>query len=210
MDSRALRVFLVEDHPAVCEGLSLLLRQKGIFVAGCAATVDGALEALCSQTFDAAIVDLSLEGGSGLALPDALAARDRLVPLVVYSMHEEQATIREALDRGARGYVTKRDPVDSLLAAVLAVVRGEQYLSPRAASCLAGGPKTDQLEQLPPRERRIYDLIGDGFGASEIAAELSLSVRTIETYCTRIQDRLGLMGMRELRRHAISTRRAGG
>jgi len=204
-----MRVFLVEDHPAVREGLALVLGQKGFLVAGHADGLAGTLAALAGDTaFDVAVVDLTLEGESGLEVVDQLRQRAPGIPAVVYSMHEEAEQIREALAHGARGYVTKRDPVDLLVEGLLAVVAGKSYLSPRAAQSLERAPvaETTSIEVLPPRERRIFALLGEGYGVNEIAAQLSLSSRTVEAYCERVQNRFGLLGMRELRRHAIKLR----
>ncbi|MGC4118938.1 MAG: response regulator transcription factor [Myxococcales bacterium] len=204
----SLQVLLVEDHPAVREGLALVLGQKGIALAAYASTAAEAVAALASnELLQAAIVDLSLEQGSGLEAIAQLCVRRPELPIVVYSMHEEPARIREALDCGAGGYVTKRDAVECLAEGVLAVLVGRRYLSPRAAESLAHSSTPAAAESLPPQERRIFLLIGEGCGINEIAEQLSLSARTIESYCERIQSRLGVTGMRELRRCAIQARR---
>lgn len=178
-----MRVLLVEDHPAVREGLTLVLGKKGIVVAACADGVAGALAALASlDGCDAAIVDLSLEQGSGLELLRTLREKRPLLPLIVYSMYEERKQVRGALDAGASGYVTKRDAVEFLVEGVLAVAAGKTFLSPRASRSLeAPAAAKDLPGALPPQESRVFQLLGEGFGINEMAEKLDLSARTIET-----------------------------
>ncbi len=201
------RVFLVEDHPAVCLGLRLLLEQNAIQVCGEARDGEHALKALGEVRGDLVIVDLSLGAEDGLVLLRRLAKQAPGLPLLVYSMHEDASRVAGAFDAGARGYVTKRESAEALVTAVLECLAGRTFASPRAAQSLADAPRARAAaEPLSLQERRVYDLLGQGFSAGEITERLELSRHTVETYFGRIQVKLGLHGMRELRHHAATRR----
>jgi len=205
-----LRVFLVDDHPAVRQGLALLLGQERHAVCGEAggrAEFLARIEACGAQV---ALVDLSLGEESGLPLLEEL--RSRSIPALIYSMHEDAETIERAFAAGAGGYVTKREVSAVLLDAVAEVAAGRRYVSPRAGQSLLsrstpGGdgrtPETQAGEGLSERERQILGLLGNGESTSDIAAVLTISARTVESYCARIMEKLGLDGMKALKKHAI-------
>ncbi|HEY3452739.1 MAG TPA: response regulator transcription factor [Myxococcales bacterium] len=202
------RVFLVEDHPTVCLGLRLLLEQAGIQVCGEAQDCERALEALRDPTADLAIVDLSLGGEDGLDLLRSLAKKAPALPLLVYSMHEDATHVSRAFKAGARGYVTKRESADTLVHCIRECLAGRSFASPRAAQSLAEVPAgtSGTTECLSLQEQKVYDQLGQGFSLQEIATQLGVSRSTVETYFGRIQVKLGLQDMRELRRHAIAHR----
>lgn len=201
---RVVRVLLVEDHPAVRVGLRMVLEQLGLQVCGEAEDVRGALEALRASPADLVIVDLSLGGEDGLDLLQQCSD----TPLLVYSMFEDAAHVTQALRAGARGYVTKRDATEVLGEAVRRLLAGERYVSPRAEMRLAEAPECLQaLEKLSLQEQRVLEMLGQGFTPQLIAAQLAVSPRTVETYCGRLQIKLGVSGMKELRIYA-ATRRA--
>jgi DNA-binding NarL/FixJ family response regulator len=191
-------VFLVDDHPLVREALGLLLAGAGIAVAGQA---DGNATALANPALAAsrlAVVDLALGDDNGIDLIKLLTARGLAV--VVYSMHEGSTVIRRALEAGADGYVTKREAAQSLLEAIRAVLAGDRYLSPRAVTALQ---ELTPLDVLNGQQQRIFKLLGQGLTNEEIARQLGISVRTLESYSVRINDKLGLQGIKDLRRLAI-------
>jgi DNA-binding NarL/FixJ family response regulator len=191
-------VFLVDDHPLVREALGQLLAGAGIAVAGQA---DGNATALAHPALAAsrlAVVDLALGEENGIDLIKLLTARGLAV--VVYSMHEGSTVIRRALDAGAEGYVTKREAAQSLLEAIRAVLAGDRYLSPRVVAALR---ELTPLDALNGQQQRIFKLLGQGLNNAEIAWQLGISVRTLESYCVRITDKLSLQGIKELRRLAI-------
>lgn len=198
------RILLLDDHPAVRQGIGILLESRGYAVGGEAATRDAALALLADAAFDLAIVDLSLESGSGLDLLADLAAG--AVPALVYSMHEDPQTVALALRQGARGYVTKRDEPGDLLCGVAAVLRGERFLAPRAARVLDAGNGSNGEAALSERERQVLEMTGEGQSNAEIAFALGIGPRTVETYHARIAEKLGLSGVRDLRKYAISRR----
>jgi DNA-binding NarL/FixJ family response regulator len=131
-----LRVFLVEDHPAVREGLSLLLGQHGMVPCGTADGLRSAEEGIAASDPAVVILDLALGGEDGLALLEWMRAQGRSVPVLVYSIFEDAPHIAAALSAGAAGYVTKQADPGHLVAAVRAVARRRRYLDPVAASAV--------------------------------------------------------------------------
>lgn len=194
-------VFLVDDHPLVRQGLAVMLEQAGFAVAGEAENIKATLAHAGLAAAQVAILDLSLDRANGLDLIPVLSQRG--IRVVVYSMHEDAAVVRGALAAGAKGYITKREAAQSLVAAIRAVLDDGDYVSPRAASGLAQRVTDPDLSR---QQEQLYDLLGQGCDAQEIAARLHVSPRTVETYCTRLMDKMGLAGMKDLRRHAIADR----
>jgi len=152
-----------------------------------------------------ALLDLSLGEVSGLELIAGL--RERGIAVLVYSMHEDADTIEKAFANGANGYVTKRENADVLLTAVSDILAGRRHVSPRAAQSLANRllsqPEATREALLSEREKQILSMLGQGESNAEIAAAFAISVRTVETYFSRIIVKLDLDSMRELRRYAI-------
>jgi DNA-binding NarL/FixJ family response regulator len=204
-----IRLLIVDDHPAVREGLALLVSSEGIEVcaeAGCRAE---ALSRTDECRPDLAVVDLSLDGEDGLPLLADLRARR--VPALVYSMHNDSDHVEAAFAAGALGYVTKAEFRGVLVEAIRTVSAGRRFVSPKAAVALterATGAVADRLaSQLSAKEREVYRLMGQGEGTYEIATAMSISTHTVESYYGRIQQKLGIDGMYELRRHAIDSAR---
>lgn len=196
--SEKAKIFLVDDHPMVRAGLAHILQGAGYAVAGEAGGLKEALAHPGLAQSRLVLLDLSLGAESGLDRLEELRARGPAV--LVYSMHQESVLIRRALAGGAGGYVTKREAAKSLLEAVETVLSGALYLSPLAKAALREMPPS---EGLSVQQQQLYRLLGRGFTNEEIASELGLSVRTVESYFARIMDKLGIDGMRELRRQAI-------
>jgi len=201
-----IRVLLVDDHPAVREGLALLLAPDGIEVVAEASARAEALARVKERRPDLAIVDLSLDTEDGTALIADLRARD--VPALAYSMHKDARHVEGAFAAGALGYVTKRELHDVLVQAIRQVAAGRQFVSPIAAVALAQRATRSHAEPgvrgLSQQEREVYQLLGTGEGTYEIAAALKISTRTVESYYARMLVKLGLNGMYELRHHAIN------
>lgn len=202
---RSVRIFLIDDHPAVRQGLKLLLLQEGYDVCGGAAGGGEAFQQKGLYDAELVLLDLSLGEENGLGLIPAL--RERGVAVLVYSMHEDAETIEKSFAEGANGYVTKREVSDTLLTAVSDVLAGQRFISPRAAQSLANKalaePAAPRVPLLSQRERQILALLGKGDSTADIADLFDISVRTVETYCVRIIDKLHLSGMKALRRYAI-------
>ena len=203
----AARLFMVDDHPAVREGLRLLLEQQGLVVCGEAGDVAAALAAIPEATPDLVMVDLSLGSDSGFTLLRWLAARHPLLPLLVYSMHEDPFHVQQAFAAGAAGYVSKREISSLLAVAVGELLAGRRYASPTAAEALRALPAGGRADEpLSPRELLVYHLLGDGFGPQAIAEQLSVSRRTVDSYFARLLEKLGCPGMEALRRRAAADR----
>jgi DNA-binding NarL/FixJ family response regulator len=196
------RILLVDDHPAIREWLSQLLIQNGLVVCGEAVTVAQTLDLLATARPDLVVVDLSLRKENGLDLVAALSARG--VPSVVYSMYDDVLHIEAAFAAGALGYVTKRAMTTALMDAIREVLAGRRYLCPAAAQALAVHHLSGGLiDRLSEREREIFTRTGAGYSAADIARHFSLSISTVETHYTRICDKMGYNGIKELRRQAI-------
>ena len=199
------RLFLVDDHPLVRTALAQLLAGAGFDPAGQAGTSAEALAHPALAASHLAVVDLALGEEGGIDLIRKLRARGQAV--LVYSMHEESHVIRRALEAGAGGYVTKREAAESLATAIRAVLAGARYLSPRAEAALQ---ELTPVDGLSGQQQQIYRLLGQGAANEDIARQLGISVRTLESYCVRIMDKLGTQGVKELRRQAIRGALAAG
>ncbi len=207
----SVRVMIVDDHPAVRQGLVFLLESEGITVCAAVETVAGALACVEKDQPDMALVDISLIDEDGTELIAELSARN--LPCLAYSMHEDGRHVEAAFAGGARGYVTKREMHGVLVRAIGEVAAGGRFVSPRAAVALAEyaadrGAKEPQNE-LSNQEGQVYRLLGGGAGTTEIACVMGISTRTVESYFARIQVKMGLEGMRALRHHAIGRFRDG-
>jgi len=203
--SIAANILIVDDHPAVREGLALLLAQDQHTVCGEASCRSELLSLLGSICPDLALVDLSLGEESGLiCIPELLSKK---CPTIVYSMHEDAGVAKRALNHGAKGFVSKRETSTVLLEAIQTALNGNLYLSPRIAANLeADGNLIDtpvQPPQLSEREREILILLAKGETNADIASTFNVSTRTVETHYSRIQIKLGLKGMKALRKYAL-------
>ena len=199
-----VRVFLVDDHPAVREGLSLLLANKGLVICGEAGRSEDALPMLTAAAADLALVDLSLGDESGIDLIAALSERG--MRTLVYSMHDDSDRVEAALTAGANGYVTKREMAATLLEAIGLVLAGECYLSPIAAEALRLG-RTDEgrkmLARLSEREQELFRKMGEGYSTADLAHHFAIAPSTVETYYARIMEKLDLPRTKEVRLAAI-------
>lgn len=200
-----IRILLVDDHPAVRQGLALLLAPEGIAVCAEAGGRSEALALAEEHHPDVAIVDLSLDREDGLVLVAEL--HHRAVPVLVYSMHGDARRVSTAFAAGAQGYVSKRELHGVLVQAIREVAAGNRFVSPNAAAALAEGlsglPAEEAMLRLSPKERAVYDLLGQGADTLDIASAMHISGHTVESYYARILMKLGLRGMHELRRQAI-------
>lgn len=193
-------IFLVDDHPMVREGLSHLLQGAGFTIAGEAADAGETLAHAGLRHHPLFVVDLALGEENGTDLIQHLHRRGFAV--LVFSMHEGASAIRRALEAGANGYVTKREAAHSLVEAVRTILAGGRYLSARAKAAMRAPAPLDDLSS---RQMQIFELLGRGCANDEIARELDISVRTLESYCVRIMDKLGVQGVKDLRQLAIRT-----
>ena len=205
--SRQTRIVLVEDHPMFREHLAHLINKDlGMQVCGAADNVLQAMEIIRETRPDIAIVDISLRGTSGLELIKDIKAQGIDLPVLVLSMHEENLYAERALRAGARGYITKNEASSTVLDAIRTVLAGEVYLSSRMTAKIikrmtTGSPGQTGpagLELLADRELEVFQLIGCGRSLKEIARLLNLGESTVETYRTRIKEKLGLRSAAEV------------
>lgn len=199
------RVLIVDDHPMFRKGVRALLENAGFVVAGEAGNSCEALAMINGGRGDVALLDLSLGSESGLSLMGPL--RGRGIPAIVCSMHQDKLHVEQALTAGASGYVTKGDAAEMLITALRSVLRGRAFVSPRVEAAMASetvpSAQVGGAVHLSQREQQVLDYLSAGYSNSEIAARLDVSARTIEAYSGRLMNKLGLCGMRELRRYAV-------
>jgi DNA-binding NarL/FixJ family response regulator len=205
------KVFLVDDHPIVREGLAQLInKETDLTVCGEAGDVSDALQAISESKPDIAIIDLTLEHGSGLRLIENLHYKKTGVPILVLSMHDESVYAERCLKAGAKGYIMKQEPSDRMLSAIRKVLDGEMYISgnmeKKFLSKMISGDKiefTSPVDVLSNRELEVYQLFGQGLKKREIADQLNLSVKTIETYVENIKKKMNFSSSHEITMHAI-------
>ena len=205
------RVLIVDDHPLMRQGLAQLINQQpDLAICGEAEDVPQALRQTSELNPDVVIVDLSLRGSDGIELIRCLHLQHAQLPVLVLSMHDETIYAERALRAGARGYIMKQEATNQVLSAVRCVLAGEihvsQQVSSRIVQGMVGGSGSSQrspVDRFSDRELEVFRKIGRGAATREIAAELHLSVKTIETYCAHIKEKLRLRSQRELVQHAI-------
>jgi DNA-binding NarL/FixJ family response regulator len=208
---RKNRVFLVDDHPLVREGLANLINeQTDLIVCGEAEDSAGAITGIAKTRPDVALVDISLKNESGLELVKNLESQFPLVALIVLSMHDEALYAERALRAGARGYVMKRESTKSVLASIRRVMEGGVYVSERVVNSMARRFRSSSkrvesspVERLSDRELEIFRLLGQGRTTAQIAEDLHLSLKTVQAYCARAKEKFGVSSLGELLRAAI-------
>jgi DNA-binding NarL/FixJ family response regulator len=203
------RVFLVEDHPVLAQGLVMLLQEAGFDVVGIAPEPHRALTALQSMAADLVVVGLSLEEGPVHDLVVALHHTRPTMGIAVYTTHDDPGSIRRALEAGALGFVTQREEPRVLVCCLEAVRAGRRFLSPvifRALDRSPGARMAPYGTRLSAHEQEVFELIGQGYASPEIAERMGIARGTLETYYDRIIHKLRFDGRRGLRRHAIQFR----
>lgn len=205
------RVVVVDDHPMVRERLSEVIgREVDLVVCGEADDRFLALQVIGETQPDLAIVDLTLKNTHGLDLIKDLHVMHPRVRILVISMQEEKLYAERSIRAGAQGYITKQEATRNILLAIRQVLAGELYLSPILAARIASNilrkpqtsPSAATLESLADRELQVFELIGVGLSTKEVAEQLHLDVKTVETYRARIKEKLHLKDASELVRRA--------
>ena len=207
------KVLVVDDHPLVREWLANLINEDTEFEvcgqAGSSAMALGLLPQLQPQVM---VVDISLEGSSGIELiKDAHALQPEL-GMVVLSMHDELLYAERALRAGALGYVMKREATEKVLAALRAVAQGQLFVSsavnPQLTSKHAPGAGTpvSDLAGLSDRELEVFELLGSGLSTRQVSTRLNVGFKTVHAYCARIREKMNLASLNELVFHAIRWR----
>jgi two-component system invasion response regulator UvrY len=203
-----IRVLVADDHAVVRRGLLQILEEvPAIVVAGEASTGRQVLQAVQRERYDVLVLDIAMPDGGGLQVLHQLKSLKPDLPVLILSMYSEKQYALRALKAGAVGYLTKESAPDELIAAILKVARGGRYvtrsLAEELAGALAGELESEPHEALSDREYQVMCLLAAGNTVTEIATELSLSVKTISTYRARIREKLGLKNTSEIIRYAL-------
>jgi len=205
-----MRVLVVDDHAVVREGLKrILARMEGPLYVGEAANAAEALRLVRDANWDCALVDIAMPGKTGLELLKDLLREEPDLPVLILSMYPEDQYAVRTLRAGASGYLNKESAAEQLLDAIHAILRGEKYLSPRMATQIASTVSSPggraPHEDLSDREFMVLRLISYGATAGEIAKRLSLSVKTVSTYRSRILRKLHLDNTAQLIAYAVKS-----
>jgi two-component system, NarL family, response regulator NreC len=202
--STTVRIVLADDHAVVRSGLRMLLDSEADFeVVAEAGDVEAARRYVRGHHPAVLVLDLNMPGGSSLEAIPALREESPDTQIVVLTMQEEPAFARHALGNGALGYVLKEAADDELVQAVRRAAAGETYMNPRLGARLASEPPPGPPDDLSEREVDVLRLIALGHTNAEIAKQLFLSVRTVETHRAHIQQKLRLSSRAELVRYAL-------
>jgi DNA-binding NarL/FixJ family response regulator len=205
------RVLVVDDHPIVRQGLTLLInRESDLTVCGEAEDAHTAMQSLNATRPDILVVDISLNGPDGLDLLKNVRSRHPDLPVLILSMHDESIYAERALRAGAQGYIMKQEATEKVLVALRRILSREIYVSERIANRMLhryigspGASRPSSIADLTDRELEVFRLIGEGHSTRQIAEELHISVKTVESYQSHIKEKLSLRSARELVQHAI-------
>jgi DNA-binding NarL/FixJ family response regulator len=212
MSDTSLRVLMADDHPIVLAGLKALVQgDPGLQIIGEARDGRTALRLALSQRPDVVVLDISMPEMNGMEVARALLAEQPECRILVLTVQEDRATLRQLLDLGVAGYLVKRSAADELLRAIHAVAAGGTYLDPTIAGKVVGGGGQGSTRsaggstvELSERETDVLRLIANGHSNKEISARLGISVKTIETYKARAMEKLGFKSRVDVVRHAAS------
>lgn len=206
---KEISVVIVDDHRMFREQLGHLIEKADdMKVCGEADNIRDGFALIKQTRPSVAIVDITLKGASGLELLKELRTHGIAVPVLVLSMHDESLYAERALRAGANGYITKHEASADVMAAIRQVLRGEIYLNPRFMSRLMskmmtrGKTSAESIDRLTDRELDVFRLIGRGLTTREIGTQLGLGVTTVDTYTTRIKEKLNLENSARLRLEA--------
>jgi DNA-binding NarL/FixJ family response regulator len=211
IDSIKRRIFVVDDHPIVRQGLAQLINNEAdLIVCGQGEDAYQALRAIKEARPDLALVDVSLKDSDGIELLKELRAAVPDLPVLILSMHDESLYAERALRAGARGYIMKQEAPQTLLSAIRKVLEGEVYVSDNMGATLlhrlVGGKQSSHelpMDRLTDRELEIFRMIGAGHSVKKIAEKLFVSAKTVEAHREHIKEKLGLKSSAELLRFAI-------
>ena len=209
--SGKIKVFIIDDHELVRQGLrTLISSEDDLEVCGEAANVCQAKQLKQSIEPDLAVIDISLPDGSGLDLINNLHQWRPEMRIIVLSMYDDELFAERALNNGAMGYISKQDSANKLLEAIRQVLDNKVYVSPKMTDRLlkrfSHNAKNDArsvVDLLSDREIQVFELIGNGKKTAEIAEQLNISVKTIETYRSKIKQKFNFTSSAELTRSAV-------
>jgi two-component system, NarL family, invasion response regulator UvrY len=203
------RIYLIDDHVIVRDGLRAMLEAAGHEVVGEAGDPAAAIADVVRRNPDLVLLDLNLQNRSGLEILTQLQARGIGARVIVLTMSRQPRDVAEALRLGASGYILKGSGRDEMLQAVDAVLKGRRHLGPEAAelaaAALSSGDEHSALASLSPRERQIVAMVVRGLSSAAIGEQLHLSPKTVDTYRSRLMVKLGVADLPALVRLAIRT-----
>lgn len=210
-EQRKARIYLVDDHPIIRKGFTQVINQESdLEVCGSADNAEDTLRDVINLKPDCVIVDVLLENASGIDIVKGLKRRFPGLCMMVLSMHDESIYAERALRAGARGYIMKKEASEKIVGAIRHVLSGKIYLSDEMSSRLLEKftlPEQDMsdsaIDQLTDRELEVFRMIGRGYKPGDIARELNLSTKTIETYRDHIKRKIGVRTAAELTRLAV-------
>lgn len=206
------RVLIVDDHPAVREGLAICIsRQPDLKVCGEAADIPQALKLLARTHPDIVIVDISLKNGNGIDLIKRIKARGDATRMLVWSMYSESLCAERALRAGAMGYINKGRATDDIIEAIRAILKDKAYVSDkladrvlhRAIGRTAADLQEAPIENLSERELEVFSLIGRGLNSDQMAERINISPKTVQTYRARIKQKLKIKRAPQLVQRAV-------
>jgi DNA-binding NarL/FixJ family response regulator len=207
--SRMIKIAIVDDHSLIRRGLRQLFEDAENMAVCCEAkNTAECLSMIKSNAPDVLVLDISLPDGSGLDLIRRIKAIKSDIAILVSSMHDETLFAERALQAGAMGYISKQEAAEHIIEAVHRIVQGKIYVSERMTERmlqknLANNNKPTSIEALSDRELEVFEQIGSGHSTAQIAVNLKLSIKTIETHRAHIKQKLGLESAAELARHAV-------
>jgi DNA-binding NarL/FixJ family response regulator len=204
------RVVLADDHPIVLNGLrNLIMAEQDLELVGEASSGNEAFRVIREKVPDLAVVDISMPELNGILLSRRVAKELPSVKILILTLHEDRAYLRQAIDAGARGYLLKRSAAENLIGAMRAVVTGGLYVDPSIACQLfdsaprqGAGFKNGSMPELTDREGDVLKLVALGYTNKEIARRLDIGIKSVETYKSRGVEKLGLKTRAELVRYA--------
>ncbi|MBT8768499.1 response regulator [Metapseudomonas boanensis] len=201
-DAKPIRIALIDDHALVRDGVKALLSAIPHFeVVAQAESGAEALELLQATEIDLLLIDIGLKDMNGLELTRKLCALYPGIKILILSMYDNQEYVRTSISAGAFGYVLKNAPSQELIAAIEAIVAGGSFYSPEVARKLASNTRKD--DELTPREIQVLSMIAKGLNNKEMARELDISVRTVETYRLSIRRKLNIDKPAALMKYAL-------
>jgi len=203
-----IKILVADDHAVVREGVKQILSETAdMVVAAEASSAQEVLNKVWENNYDLVLLDISMPGRGGLDVLKQLKDEKPGLPVLILSIYPEEQYAVRALRAGASGYLTKESAPDELIAAIRKISQGGKYVSASLAEKLAFdmeiGAEKPPHEMLSDREYQVICMIAKGKTVKEIAGELSLSVKTISTYRSRILDKMRMKGNAELTRYAI-------
>lgn len=205
------RILLVDDHPLTRQGLKTLIGRHGRFeICGEADTAPKALDLVAKLSPHLAIVDITLKSANGIELTKDIRSVAPATQVLIVSMHAENVYAERALRAGAMGYLMKDEAGENVIVAIDRVLKGEVFVSDRIKGRMLQRfvhQRSDEfvspIERLSDREMEVLRLIGNGYGTREIASQLNLSVKTIDSYREHLKEKLLLANSGDLVRYAI-------